>query len=658
MGYNRLINETSTYLVGHAHQEIDWYPWCDEAFERAKAENKLIFISIGFSACHWCHEISRNCFENEIIAQTLNRYFINIKVDREERPDVDLFYMNVIEIITNSGGWPISCFTLPDGSPVYGGTYFPPDQFMEVILGLQQTYEDEPERLEEIGNEIMEMLKDADVIKEKKPIEKITLDDVKLVIEPWRRKFDLKHGGTTGAPKFPLPISLMFMMYSAYYLEDQSLMDYVEITLDNIAKGGIYDQLEGGIFRYAEDVEWKKPHFEKMLFDNAQLIIVYCLAYRNKPKALYKDLIDKSISFMRKTGVAENGMLYGSIDAEVDEIEGGYYTWRASEIREALNNEDYDFAIDYFGIKEENDVRNVLFINDNVENLAKKYCLSVEESEEKIEKIKKILSGIREKRPKPNIDKKIILGWNSMAIGALCEAYRTFGDKSLLDRAIQMADYIIDNYIEDDFKMYRIIENKTPAFLDDYSLTANGLMRLYRVAGDNKYLKVIKGIIDYTFKHFYDEKSGMFFLTDDTMPSRLPRMMDFVDKAYPSSNSVMVRVLTMYSLISGDMSYAQYGRQMICNIKGQMAGAGPYVSYWAYMLFIYIFKPVMAFVPKDKIPKIHLYFAPNLMVFPENSEIKGMEYTGAIVMPEEELKKIDGNISEIVKFARMNKKIR
>ncbi|MDR1887081.1 MAG: DUF255 domain-containing protein, partial [Prevotellaceae bacterium] len=237
MAYNRLIKETSAYLRNHAHQKINWYPWCEEAFETARKENKLIFISIGFSACHWCHELSRNCFNNAAIAQTLNRYYVSVKIDREERPDVDQFYMNAVEIITNSSGWPVLCFLLPDGAPVYGSAYLPPDQFLEMILGLQHTYSNDREKLSEIGAELVGILKDTNII-DKKPVEKLTIENIKLVVEPWRRKFDNVNGGTLGLPKFPLPISLIFMLNSGYYLDDPSLTSYVEKTLTNIAKGG------------------------------------------------------------------------------------------------------------------------------------------------------------------------------------------------------------------------------------------------------------------------------------------------------------------------------------------------------------------------------------------------------------------------------------
>jgi uncharacterized protein YyaL (SSP411 family) len=645
MAYNRLKNETSVYLRNHAHQKIDWYPWCEEAFERAKKENKMIFISIGFSACHWCHELSRNCFDNEAIAQTLNRYYINIKVDREERPDVDLFYMNAVEIITNSSGWPVSCFLLPDGLPVYGGTYFPPDQFLEMILGLQFTYENDYEKLEEIGTELIEIMKESNII-EKRPIEKISVENLNLIVETWRRKFDNNNGGTLGAPKFPLPISLMFMLNSGYYLDDPLLTSYVERTLTNIAKGGIYDQLRGGFFRYAEDLAWKRPHFEKMLYDNALLIAAYSLAYRNKPNPLFKEVIEDTVHFM-KLRLSKNNMYHSSIDAEIENIEGEYYTWNISELRNILNDE-YEFIADYFGLRDTKK-QNVLFINMSEEALANKYGLSLTECHIKIKRIKKHLLEIRERRERPNIDSKIIAGWNALFLSGLCEAYRSFGDSYLLEIAQDIATALAANYIQSDYRMFRICENKTPAFLDDYAFTITAFLRLYRITGNQTYHTTMKGLVDYVFKHFYDEKTGMFFFTDDSTPSIIPRMMDFIDKAYPSSNSVMAKALIYLSLMDNNQYYHEVAIQMLNNMKDQMPGAGPYIAYWANILFYELFQPIVVFIPKEHLIDLFSHFVPNLFVFPlsENHEAKNI--------PPDILDNIKGDYNKLVEFARQNK---
>jgi uncharacterized protein YyaL (SSP411 family) len=645
MAHNRLINETSVYLRTHAHQKINWYPWCEEAFDTARKENKMIFVSIGFSACHWCHELSRNCFDNDAIAQTLNRYYINIKVDREERPDVDLFYMNAVEIITNLSGWPVSCFLLPDGSPVYGGTYFPPDQFLEMILGLQFTYENDYEKLAEIGKELISILQNTNII-EKRPIEKISIENLKLVVEPWRRKFDNDNGGTLGAPKFPLPISLMFMLNSGYYLDDPLLTSYVEKTLTSIAKGGIYDQLRGGFFRYTDDLAWRRPHFEKMLYDNALMVAAYSLAYRNNPNPLYRKVIEETVNFM-KLRLSKNNLYHSSVDAEISNIEGEYYTWNTSELKQILGD-DYEFISDYFGLNEYKR-QNILYINMDEEILAQKYGLSFEECKIKIQRVKEMLLKIRENRERPNIDSKIIAGWNALFLSGLCEAYRSFGENYLLEQAKDIADSLSKNYIRDDYRMFRIYENKTPAFLDDYAFTVTAFLRLYRITGDKTYHKTLKGLVDYTFKHFYDEKTGMFFLTDDSVPSIIPRMMDFIDKAYPSSNSVMAKALIYLALMEGNKYYHDVAIQMLNNIKDQMPGAGPYIAYWANIMFLELFQPVVAFVPSEHLIDVFTHYAPNLFVFPDTGDPDAQN------IPPDILEVINGDYSLLVDFAKMNK---
>ncbi|MDR0560644.1 MAG: thioredoxin domain-containing protein [Prevotellaceae bacterium] len=615
--HNRLINENSLYLRDHAHQKIDWYPWCVEAFEKARKENKLVFISIGFSVCHWCHELSRNCFENEEIVQMLNSCYVCVIVDREERPDVDLFYMSVIEIITNSGGWPVSCFTLPNGFPVYGGTYFTPEQFLEIIQELRQKYLNEYDKLVEVGQELMSIVRDTNTVR-KKRIEKITINDAKQIIEPWRRKFDRLNGGTMGAPKFPLPLSLMFLEYSGYYLRDKSLTDHVEKTLDKIVTGGIYDHLGGGFFRYAEDMEWRKPHFEKMLSDNAMLTVAYCYAYRNNPKPLYKKIIEETVAFLNRA-FYDGNLFCGSLDAETENIDGNYYVWSAREMREILGA-DFEFAADCFGISE-NRTKNTLFINKTPENLAEMYKLPLNECRKKIEKIKQKLYAVRKKREKPFVDTKKIAGWNSLVLGAFCEVYRSLGSKTVFEQAKRLAGNIIENYIRDDYRMLRIAETNMPAYLDDYVLTANAFIRLYKITGDKLYIDIIRGIINYAMEHFYDKKSGMFFFSEYPILPEIPRIMDFVDKTLPSSNALMAKVLTLISFIDNNKNCLDTALQMINNMKNQMSGAGPYVAYWSQLLYYNIFEPAVVFMPMEKIHTLGKKFIPNILLFPENSEV-------------------------------------
>jgi uncharacterized protein YyaL (SSP411 family) len=438
------------------------------------------------------------------------------------------------------------------------------------------------------------------------------------------------------------------MLNSGYYLNDPSLITYVEKTLNGIAKGGIYDQLRGGFFRYTDDLAWKKPHFEKMLYDNAMLIMAYSLAYRNNPNPLYKRIISETVHFM-KLRLSKNNLYHSSVDAEIGNVDGEYYTWHFSEFKEILG-EDYKFASDYFGVKETKK-RNVLFIAMDEDVLSEKYGLSPEECRNKIETIKQILLIAREKREIPNIDSKILLSWNAMLLGGVCAAYRSFGDDYLLEQAKEIANSLIKDYILDNYRMFRVIENKTPAFLDDYAFTINAFVRLYRIAGDDIYLKTAKGLVNYAFDHFYDSKTGMFFFTDDSVQSIIPRMMDFIDKAYPSSNSMMAKALTVLSFLENNKYYSDVALQMINNIKDQMPGAGPYVAYWANLLYVELYKPVVAFIPKEHLSDVYGYFVPNLLVFPETDDSVD---TGEDIR-KDVIDNLNGDYSTLVDFAKKNK---
>jgi uncharacterized protein YyaL (SSP411 family) len=621
---NRLAGETSPYLLAYANQTIDWYPWCDEAFIAAERDKKLIFISIGYSACHWCHEISRNCFENETIANILNQYYICIKVDKEERPDVDQFYMSALQLMSDSGGWPISCFALPDGSPIFGGTYFPPDEFAETLLGLQETYSKETAKVEDMGRELMKALDETDIIKSKSESTDITLNDVHLIIETWRLKLDHINGGTQSLPKFPLPTSILFLMVASYFESDTVLAKYVDTSLQKMAEGGIYDQLAGGFFRYTTDSAWHFPHFEKMLYDNALIMYVYSLAYRNDRSPLYEKVVRETSNFLVEHMQADNKLFYCSVDADTDREEGAFYTWTSEELKQVLGN-NARIAFDLLGAKEEGNFKgkNVLYISNNIEEIARKYGITADELTDKLEQVKQLLLERRKTRVSPRIDTKIILSWNAYLIKAFCEAYKTFNNPQYLTLSIEMADSIRKHYIRPDFMVYRMLKdngNSLPGFLDDYVSTAIAFMQIYTITGDESYLVLVDGLLDYMMAHFYDETSGMFFYTADNVHTHLPRKMDFIDRACPSSNSEVARLLIIVALIKGKDKYEKIAKQMICNIKSQMSGAGPYIANWGMLLYLNIYKLIVALIPKQYLGKIinqYRGFRPNLRVFPQ-----------------------------------------
>jgi uncharacterized protein YyaL (SSP411 family) len=612
VNHNLLHYETGTFLKSHSHQPVEWYPWCDAAFDRARSENKLIFLSIGFHACHWCHEQSRNCFENPDIARKLNEDFVCVKVDREERPDIDLFYGTVVEMINGQGGWPVSCFITSEGLPVYGGTYYEPEYFLGVILELSWTYRHERQRLVEAGMELVASLK-SDNCTEQKPIKPFSSDDARLIVESWRRKFDCENGGTSGSPKFPLPISLAFLLCSGYYLNDASLVRFVEFSVANISRGGIYDHLGGGFFRCSHDTTWNKPRFEKMLYDNAMLLMIYSGCHQQNPHPLYRETVEETIAFLNDAFLTDNHLYSSSISAESDELDGQYYTWCSDELKRILGDR-YPLAADYFGVID-GETRNVLFINTDIEILARKYSLSTRECRAEIDLIKKRLLDARKKRKPPLTDDKIISGWNTLVISAYCEVYMSFGTLSVLEQSERMAAEIAETYILPDYQMLRIASNATPACLDDYSFTINAFLRLYRITGKKYYIDMAKGMIEYTLSNFYDPKSGMFFFSADPIRPQLPRMRDLVDRAIPSSNALMAKALTLISLIEGNDCYSNIVVRMLNNIRDQMPAAGPYVAYWGQVLYNYIYKPKLEIFEYDILPVVES-FTPDILYLP------------------------------------------
>jgi uncharacterized protein YyaL (SSP411 family) len=385
-----------------------------------------------------------------------------------------------------------------------------------------------------------------------------------------------------------------------------------------------------------------------MLYDNAVLVSAYSLAYRNNPNPLYKEVVLETVNFM-KLRLSRDNLYYSSVDAEIGNIDGKYYTWQLSELEKILGD-DFEFMSDYFGLKEPKR-QSVLSINMDEEILSRKYGLSPEECKNKIKHLKKILLKFREERERPQIDSKIISGWNALFLSGLCESYRSFGENYLLELAKDIADALTKRYIQDDYKMFRIFENQTPAFMDDYALTITAFIRLYKITGECRYLKIAKGLVDYVFKYFYDEKTGMFFFNDDSVPSIIPRMMDFIDKTYPSSNSVMTKALIYLAYLEDNKYYRDVAVQMINNIKDQMPGAGPYVAYWANMLFYELYKPTVAFIPAKHLTDICGYFAPNLFVFPDAGN------PNARNIPQNILDETDGDYFKIVDFARINKNL-
>ncbi|MFM2190108.1 MAG: hypothetical protein RL491_494, partial [Bacteroidota bacterium] len=448
---NKLIHATSPYLLQHAYNPVEWYPWCDEALEKAKKEDKLLLISVGYSACHWCHVMEHECFENEDVAALMNDFFVCIKVDREERPDIDQAYMSAVQLLTGRGGWPLNCFALPDGRPVYGGTYFPKKQWMEVLGNLASMYRGDRNRLEDYAKQLADGVAASE---ELKPSVDNLLDKeiVHESIAKWKKLLDYHEGGPDRAPKFPLPNNYIYLMRYAHITGDADLESQVRLTLKKMAYGGIYDQIGGGFARYSVDGIWKVPHFEKMLYDNAQLMSLYAEAFRCWNDPLYRDIVYQTASFMEREWLSPEGGLYSALDADSEGEEGKFYVWKEAEIKSLLGD-DAELAAAYFNINSRGfweHGNHIPLRHDSDEEIAKRFGMPTEELRERIDVIRDKMLQSRNNRIRPGLDDKLLTSWNALAVSGFVDAYLAFGDERFLDRAKTIFKFLMTQMKRDD----------------------------------------------------------------------------------------------------------------------------------------------------------------------------------------------------------------
>ena len=576
---NNLINETSPYLLQHAYNPVDWNPWNKQNLEKAKKENKLVVISIGYSSCHWCHVMEKESFEDSLVASIMNEKYISIKVDREERPDVDQVYMNAVQLMTGSGGWPLNVITLPDGRPIWGGTYFSKDQWISALTQISDLYNKEPERFINYATTLEKGIKSLDIITTNDNQELASIDLDKH-IGSLVNKIDKKNGGFSGAPKFMMPNNIHFLLRSAYQNNDKETLKLVNLTLEKMAYGGVYDQIGGGFSRYSTDEKWHIPHFEKMLYDNAQLISLYSDAYLITNDELYKNVVYETINFVLKELTNSNGGFYSSIDADSKSLdgkenEGAYYVWKEDELKKLLKNEFIVFS-DYYNINKYGyweDDNYVLIKNKSDAAFAKVHNLSKEELSKKIDAWKKILIKARDKRSMPNIDDKILTSWNGLMINAFIDAYRVFKDKDFLDVASSSAEFIVKNMKKTDGGLYHSHKDgksKINGYLEDYAASIQAFLNLYENTLDEKWLNTSNDLMKYTYKNFFNAETNMFYFTSKLDDKLISRTVEFRDNVIPSSNSIMANNLFKLSHYFDNKKYLNSSQQMVNNIKDQI----------------------------------------------------------------------------------------
>lgn len=586
---NRLLKESSPYLRQHAENPVDWYPWCDEAFNKATKEEKLLLISIGYSSCHWCHVMEHETFSDPEAAALMNRFFVCVKVDREERPDIDAVYMNAVQLMSGQGGWPLNCFVLPDGRPVYGGTYFPREQWMRILHHLNALWKDEKEKVLDYAERLTQGVQLSDLVEIPETPSVFEMQYLAKMVSRWKQHFDTIEGGPNRAPKFPLPNNYLFLLRYAVVQNDNAILEHVLLTLNKIAMGGIYDQLGGGITRYSTDMIWKVPHFEKMLYDNAQIISLYSEAYRLTKSTLYKEMIDKTIAFcIREWSGGANGGFFSAFDADSEGEEGKYYIWKKEELKQLLG-EDYTWFADYYQLNQlgEWEGHYILLRRENDEQFIRKRGMEREDFIRRKNAAHEILLQARSKRTAPLLDDKILCSWNAMMITALCDAWKATGEPSYLKKAEETAHFILREMLRGDGGLYHCFhKNKAyvNGFLEDYSFSIEAFNTLFELSGNEFWLNYSIRWVEYCDTHFYDSARNLYFFTSSLDQQLISRKTEFADNVIPSSNSSMARALFALGVLSGNQEYSSRAGKMLEVIYPHMMQYASGYSNWAILL--------------------------------------------------------------------------
>jgi uncharacterized protein YyaL (SSP411 family) len=573
---NRLIDETSPYLRQHAHNPVDWYPWGEEALAKARTEDKPIFLSIGYSACHWCHVMEHESFEQEATAALMNKLYVNIKVDREERPDLDAIYMDAVISMTNSGGWPMSVFLTPDGRPFYGGTYYPPEprygmpSFTQVLQSVADAYQQRREAVLGQADRLTQSLQGTAALRAAEgDLGTELLDEAVGQLQEY---FDDEDGGFGSQPKFPQPMTLDFLM--AYYarLGDLDALYMVETTLEKMAHGGIYDQLGGGFHRYSVDKVWLVPHFEKMLYDNSQLLRSYLHAWQITDRPLYKQVVAETIDYILREMTAPTGGFYSTQDADSEGEEGKFFVWTPREIEAVLDAHDAAIFETYYGVSDRGNFEghNILSVVRTVDNVAERFRVTPAEVERVLATGRQKLFAVRAARIKPGRDEKILTEWNGLMIHALAECGVVLGRADALQAAVNAANFILAHMSQADGKLYRSYKDgqaRFNAYLEDYAAFIRGVIALYEATFDLRWLGEASRLTQLMFAQFHDQENGGFFQTGVDHEQLVVRRKDFIDNAIPSGNALAAEALVRLSMLVGNADYRQEAMRIVLIMK-------------------------------------------------------------------------------------------
>ncbi len=556
---NRLAGQTSPYLLQHAHNPVDWHPWGDEALARARAEDKPILLSIGYSACHWCHVMERESFEDERTAALMNEHFVSIKVDREERPDIDAIYMDAVQAMNGHGGWPLTAFLTPDGEPFYAGTYYPPQprggmpSFTQVLTAMAEAWRDQRHDVTKQAGQIVDHLARATTVRGS--AEPLTEEVTRAALASLSSAFDPRWGGFGGAPKFPQPMTLEFLLRCAVR-GWPGAQEMLRVTLDRMADGGIHDQIGGGFARYSTDGAWHVPHFEKMLYDNAQLAQLYTRAWQVTGVDRFREVAMSTIDYLLLEMSHPEGGFFSSQDADSEGVEGRFFVWSWEELVASVG----PAVAGAYGASPEGNWEgvNVLWRPVALSAVASEHGIGIEKLEADLADSRQVLFEVRETRTKPGTDDKILAAWNAMAISALAEAGRVFGEPRYINEAVRCADFVLNHLRDEGGRLLRSWRNGTaggPAYSDDYSLMVEACLTLYETTFDVAWFETARGLADELLRLFEDPERGGFFTAGSDTAELVIRPKDLYDNAVPSGNSVAADALQRLASLTGEAGY-------------------------------------------------------------------------------------------------------
>lgn len=573
---NELHLETSPYLLQHANNPVHWKAWNQNSLTLAKKSNKLVLISIGYSACHWCHVMEHESFENEEVASVMNAHFINIKIDREERPDIDAVYMKAIQVMTGHGGWPMNVVALPDGRPIWGGTYFRKNDWINSLEKLHELYINNPQTILDYAEKLHEGLQSLNIIPTQNSANTFDFETLEKLVEKWQKSFDWEYGGMARAPKFMMPTNYEFLLRYGYQTKNKKLLDFVDLTLTKMASGGLFDIIDGGFSRYSVDMKWHVPHFEKMLYDNGQLVSLYANAYKLTGNKLYEEVIIKTLKFVEKEWLTDEGSFYAALDADSLNNkgkleEGAFYVWTKEELQ-AILQDDFElfsivFNVNEFGFWEHDNY--VLIQNQTLQNVAKQQNITLEILQQKKNNWEEKLYSIREKRSKPHLDDKSLTSWNAIMLKGFVDAYKALGEEKFLKTAVQNAKFITNHLWSTEGNLFRNFKNDKATingFLEDYVHVIDAFIALYEATLDEIYLKNAKQLTDYCFDFFYDKKAQFFSFTSKDDDALITAHFEVEDNVIPAANSVMAHNLFRLSIYFNNNYYETICQQMLQNI--------------------------------------------------------------------------------------------